>query len=73
MEDFLSVMSNLYRGVEFNVVEDENDSDSCIIYVGDPELVDDEFECLQITDLATSMLGYANVTVSHSSTEDLFM
>lgn len=73
MENFLSVMSNLYRGVEFSVVEDENDSSSCTVFVGDAEIEEDEFECTQIMDLALDMLGYSNVNISYSSSEDLFV
>lgn len=73
MEVFLDIMTNLFRGVEFNVVEDENDPESCIVYVNDDEIVEDEADCLQIIDLASEILGYHNVTVSYSDSEDLYM
>lgn len=73
MEVFLDIMANLFRGVEFNVVEDENDPESCIVYVNDSEVVEDEADCLYIIDMASEYLGYPNVTVSYGTAEDLYV
>lgn len=73
MENLLDILAEFYPDSNFNIVEDENDSSSCVIYTDDCDLVDDEVEVLEIIGLAMEHLDYANVHIIHELDENRYL
>lgn len=71
LEEFCFEFEKLYPGVKYSVEENENDMSSCLIYVDDPSLVEDEVEYGQIEDLAFEFLDYEDIKVAHEFPENL--
>lgn len=71
LEEFCFEFEKLYPGVKYSVEENENDSSSCLIYVDDPSLVEEEVEYCQIEDLAVEFLKYEDIKIVHEFPENL--
>lgn len=73
MKSLVDELNRIYPNCNFQIVEDENDPTSCIIYTDNSDVAEDEADVLDITDLVLDNTGYIDAKVVFSLDEDLYV
>lgn len=73
MEELLKGLNTMYPHSNFQIVEDDNDENSYIIYTDNYELVEDDAETLSVIDYGMSLIDCDNLTLVYELEENMYL